>query len=268
MSQFKIPSAKPKDDLKHIIDYLITFVGEIEVKTKTATSANIVYSHLQLPSTLTLKRDHLVLSCQPDDTLSVGLIKNTGLRIYNNQLKAFIPANPDLLDLSTITIDTDILKAFKQYQLIPLFQLKNSLLFFCRDKQGKIHLVNRHLLEYLKTHPQKRSFQQEFSVVVAQNIGQFVALFDRGLIPLNFHQCFDQPFKMINRSGMKLTKKTAMRLICFRLDEAKQTFIQTGQELTQIPKKYLAIKVNPDINYIVEKKRLVPQLNVSVFLET
>ena len=197
------------------------------------------------------------------------MTKNISWRIFNTKTKSFLVNEPNLLEVSTNELELNISKVFKRYRLTPLFRFHNSLVFFAKDKKGRIHLVNRHLLEYLKDHPTALKLRgaKEFSVVVAPNIGRFVALFDRGLIPINFHHYLNGRPKLINLSGLPISKNIIQRLICFQLDEANQTFVQTGQELDRLPKKYLAIKVNPDVNYIKQKNRLVAQLNVSVFLE-
>ncbi len=237
MINYIINTPHPAEDLKRINDYFLTFLGEIEMPKLAA------------------KAKQIVLTCPESDNVSVPLIKNLHLRIYNPRLKAFIPNDPNLLEVNQTN------PIFKQYQLAPIFRYNHSLVFFCQDKQGRTHLVNRQLLEYLNSHPTTPK-AKEFSVVVAANIARFIALIDRGLIPLNYYQYS----KITNLSGIPLTPKTPTRLICFQLDEANQTFIQTDRELTKIPKNYLAVKVNPDINYLKKANRLIPQLNVSVFL--
>lgn len=245
----------PADSLKRINDYLLTFVGEIEVKL-TDGGAEIYYPETKLTATLVAKKGSLALACPDNDSVTVNLIKNTGVRVYSKSLQAYLPNNPNLLPVDQTN------PIFTQFGLKPVFRYRNSLVFFCRDSRGQVHLVNRHLLEYLNSNPAPNAVRDKsFSVVVAKNIGRFIALIDRGLIPLDYYQYS----KFINHSGLKLSQADK-RFICFQFDEAGQAFVQTNRELTQIPKNYLAVKVNQDVNYLVRQGKLVPQLNVSVFL--
>jgi hypothetical protein len=239
MKQYFIPTAQPAVDQKRINDYFLTFLGEIKLPRLKLTSQKII------------------VRCPDDDSTSIPLIKNLHLRVFDCQLQAYLPQDPNLLPISGQTHPL-----FSRYGLKPVFRYQNSLVFFGRDRAGKIHLINRHLLEYLSVHPNTPK-TKDFSVAVAKNMAVFIALVDRGLIPLNYYQYS----KIINLSGFKLTDKTNQRFICFQLDESNQTFIQTGRELAAIPKKYLAVKINPDVDYQLVKNQLIPRLNVSVYLE-
>ncbi|MCX6816693.1 MAG: hypothetical protein NTZ93_02430 [Candidatus Beckwithbacteria bacterium] len=271
MNDYFIKTTQPQTDLKRINDYLLTFVGEIQVKTNTAAGASIFYSGLKTPSTLTLKPNQIRLVCSPEDNLSVTFIRNIGLRIYNPLLKAFIPNDPNILEVNQTN------PIFKQYHLTPIFRYNHSLVFFCRDKSNKIHLVNRHLLEDLTNHPQPKLFPREFSIIVAEDIGCFVALFDRGLIPINFHQFLYGRSKIINLSGFNLEKlppHLSMNTIYFQLDHKNQSFTQTEMphlpqtiNFKKIPSNCLAIKVAQDIGYQYKGKSPIPILSVSVFQE-
>ncbi|PJC66317.1 hypothetical protein CO018_02515 [Candidatus Beckwithbacteria bacterium CG_4_9_14_0_2_um_filter_47_11] len=232
-----INTPRPAEDLKRINDYFLTFLGEIK------------------PPRLKIKANQIMVICPDNDSTSIPLIKNLHLRIYNPRLKAFIPNDPNLLEVNQTN------PIFKQYCLTPVFRYRNSLVFFCRDKSGKIHLINRHLLEYLNSHPQTKKYQ-DFSVIVAKNIAQFIAKIDRGLIPLDYYQYS----ALLNFSGLKLSQATK-RFICFQFDPESQSFLQTSRELNQIPKKYVAVKINPDIGYTPVKGKLKPYVNVSVYLE-
>ncbi|AKM79010.1 TPA: hypothetical protein DEQ95_00380 [Candidatus Beckwithbacteria bacterium] len=260
--------------LQKINDYLLTFTGEVEVKKGKNQTLLISYPETKMMAAMKIntRTKQIVLTCAANDNLTVNLVKiavkNLRLRIYNTKTRAFLVNDPNLLDLTAARIDEKIVPIFKQYRLTPLFQYNNSLVFFAQDKRGQIHLVNRHLLEHLRDHPGQKAKKTEFSRVVAENIGRFVALMDRGLIPINFYQPAGQKKLVINQSGLPFSPKSAMRLICFQLDETNQSFNQTGQELSKIPKNYLAIKINPDVNYIYRNKRLIPELKISVYLDS
>jgi len=293
-----IPSNHASDasgSLQKIIDYLLTFVGEIQVQSKSKHSYYISYTDTKLLATLTLKPKlkQIILTCDPQDNLSVNLIKNVtkniGLRIFNTRTKSFLVIDPHLLDLTATNIDKAIVKIFKKHQLTPLFQYHHSLIFYAKDKKGQIHLVNRHLLEYLKNHPAENASKTEFSQVIAKNIGIFVALSDRGVIPSSFYQFINQPKKIYNLSGLNLNslyKNIIIRPIYFHYHQDNQTFIQTdlphlpdsislkkGQNLITALhkakiKNYLTLKIAQDATYQPNKKTLTPIFSISVFLYT
>src|SRR3989344_2286085 len=184
MRQYLIPTPRPEIDLKRINDYFLTFLGEVK-----------------LPQ-MAIKGKQIIIDCPDDDRTSIPLIRNLSLRIFSPHLKAFLPNDPNLLEIDQTN------PVFIQYGLKPIFRYRNSLVFFCRDKAGKIHLINRHLLEYLNSHPQTKKCQ-DFSVIVAKNIAQFIAKIDRGLIPLDYYQYS----KLLNFSGLKLPQ-IGKRFIC------------------------------------------------------
>ena len=239
MINYIINTLRPVEDLKRINDYFLTFLGEIEMPK------------------LKIRSKEIILTCPDNDSASIPLIKNLHLRIFDCRLRAYLPNDPNLL-----AVDGQTNPIFFRYGLKPVFRYRNSLVFFCRDKTGRIHLINRHLLEYLNHHPDAPK-SKDFSVIVAKNIATFIALTDRGLIPLNYYQYS----KNINLAGINPGPKIDQRIICFQLDEPNQAFIQTDRELTAVPKKYLAVKVGPDVDYQLSKNKLIPRLNVSVYLE-
>ncbi len=277
-----------KSDFKKIIDYLLTFAGDIGVKTRKDGSAVVTYS--ETPLTATLKTSgklnrQITLTCEKEDNISVNLIKNVtkdiNYRIFNPQTLSYLVNDPGILDLTTANVDQQILKIINKYSLTPLFQYRDSLLFLAKDKLGKIHLINRHLLEFLIHNPQKKLFPKHFSVAVASDIGRFVALFDRGLIPLSFYKCLDNDIKNINLSDFdiyKLPRNIVAEVINFTLDVVKQSFVQNDSSLVEVKKNndlinslkvknYLAIKIAGDIGYDLEGKDLTSKLKVSVFLD-
>jgi hypothetical protein len=142
------------------------------------------------------------------------------------------------------------------------------------------------LLEYLRdnsqnpTSPRLRG-ARDFSVVVAKDIGRFVALFDRGLIPISYYKSTDSDLQIINLSDIdiyKLQRSVVVEKIDFLFDLEKQSFTQNSSELIEIKKgkdlvkslkikKYLAIKIAGDIGYSLNGKGLIPKLKVLVFLD-
>lgn len=272
-----------EQSLSNIVDYLLTFVGEISVQ-KEGNSATIFYT--DSPTTAYLKMDGktIDLICQENDSVTVNLIKNItsrhGSRIFNVKTQAFLVNDSNVLDITNNEIKKEIVSLLINYGLIPIFQYRDTLIYYLLDKEGKIHITNRHLLDYLLKNPQKKLYPGQFSRVVANNMAEFVALFDRGLISPSF---FNQP-KVINLNGVdinKLKQNIEAEFIYFVLDSTKQTFVQTdythlphrvslkkGGSLLKIVKTpYLAIKIGQDIDYQTINKDLLFKLHVSVFLK-
>jgi len=292
-------------DFKKITDYLLTFEGEVGLNREKDGSVIISYSETDLKAKLftnysantsdIVVSQQITLTCEKEDNLSVNLIKNVtkniGYRIFNPQTTSYLVINPNLLDLTTAQVNPKILDAIKRHKLTPLFQFQNALVFYAIDKNKKIHLINRHMLEYLIENSLNKIVYKEFSVVVAEDIGRFVALFDRGLIPISFYEYINRPDKILNQSGFNLDKlnlETIFDLIYFQLDLQKQSFIQMGTQslnhrykfkkgdsaisnitslLLKNKKKFLSLKFALDIGFIAKNSKLIPKINVSVYLE-
>lgn len=278
-----------KNSFSKINDYLISFVGDIEVKKESETSGVIYYIGTPMTARMKLEeKGQITVSVNPDDNITINLInnisKNLGLRIYNPQTNSFLLNNVNIIDLTTIKIPPKIKLIFKQYQLNPLFQYRDSLVFFCLAKDNSIHLINRHLLEYLISSSDEKLYISEFSVKVAKNISQFVALFDRGLIPISFYKYLNGNSKVINIAGINIDKLYSDILIFpvyFNFDEKNQSFVQN--ETTGFPNrievkkggsiiksmnkiKYAAVKIAGDISYEKVNDKLIPKISISVFL--
>lgn len=285
--------ASPKENLQKIIDYLITFTGEIEVKKSGDDFATIFYVGTPLTASLStnIKHDltdtrisnHITLTCDWNDGISLNLLKNVtkniGLRIFDPQTQSYLVNDANLLTLNINDLDSPTLRIFSKYKLTPLFRLNNSFVFFAKDKNGQIYLVNRHLMEYLKENPQTSIDQKEFAFPIAKHIGHFVALFDKGLIPLSFYGSQISKKAVVNMSGFnlkKLRQQTIFERIDFRYEAGKQAFVQENSTEISVGKgeslldnigitNFLALKVHPDISFRNESGKLIPTIKVSAF---
>lgn len=281
-------------DFNKINDYLLTFVGDITVVKEKPGQIEISYTEVPFKAILKTNTPQITLTCEEEDNLSVNLIKNVtgniGYRVFNLQTNAYLVNDPNLLDLTSINIHPKLSMIFENYKLTPLFQYQNSLVFFARDKSGKIHLVNRHLLEYLSQNSFKNP-KNAFSVIVAPDITHFIALFDKGLIPISFYESFYNPTKIVNQSGFNpdcFEKEIAIESVFFVLDIPAQSFIQIGANRFDFLKKHgklvsfikyalkdsgikgklICAKLARDISYVQSKTgEIVPKLVLSVFLE-
>jgi hypothetical protein len=299
--------ANLKSDIDNILDYLGT-INDVSLK-KGAGKVTISYSPTPLTANITSDKTkgkdtaastQMTLTCDKADNVTVNLLKlalrNTNYRIFNPLIGSYLVTSPDLLDLTTAKVDPTLSKIFKQYGFTPLFNFQNSLIYYALDKKDKsIHLVNRHLLEYLSSKKTKLKKQDNFSVKVGDNINQFVALFDRSAIPTSYYSALYQKGGLINQSGFdikKLITDTFITAAYFVFEAEKQTFLQQnsssfsthpamvkkGTSLeTHIAKtvkkiapkaKILAIKVSGQVHFEKDNKdKLIPLLMVSIFLD-
>jgi hypothetical protein len=292
-------------EFNKINDYLLTFVGDIAIEKLKEGLIEISYSEVNFKSTLEtgsnipvsdqIISSQILLTCEKEDNLSVHLLKNVtkniGYRIFNPQTKSYLVSNPDMLDLTNANIKQDILQLIRKYNLEPFSQHRSALIFFATDKKGQVHLINRHLLEYLIVNPETKVQKEDFSVVVSNDIGRFVALFDRGLIPYSFYEYINHRAKISNQSGFNLDTLNLDIIIdpiYFNFDLTRQSFIQSGSSslnerfsikkgesvikiltdrINKKGQKYLALKFPIDIGFIKKKQSLVPKLSVSIYLD-
>ncbi|MBI3290041.1 hypothetical protein HYZ78_01460 [Candidatus Microgenomates bacterium] len=294
-----------ESDFQRINDYLLTFVGEITVLKEDSGSLEISYTEVPfrailktntpLPVIDDIVSSQITLTCEKEDNLSVNLIRNVtgniGYRIFNLQTQAYLANDPNLMDLTTFPVYPNVRYLFQKLSLSPLFQYRNSMVFFAKDKKGQIHLVNRHLIEYLTAQDSTDFLPEDFSTVVAKDISRFIALFDRGLIPISFYEYSHNPITVVNQSGFNpnsLEKEVVLEVVFFMLEPHAQNFTQLapnrldkvkkGSKVTPyiryalkdsgISGKILAIKMARDISYKADSKgKLIPKLTISVFLE-
>ena len=278
-----------QNSFNKIVDYFLTFIGDIEVKKEDDSTAIVYYIGTPLSSLLKLEETgQITVVLSPDDNVTINLIaniaKNISLRIYNPQTNSYLLNDPNIFDLTIVKVDAKILDIFKKYNLRPLYQYRESLIFFVLASDNSIHLVNRHLLEYLKENKEEKLFKDEFSIKIADSIDQFVALFDRGLVPLSFHKCKDEAERIINLSGLDLDSAyTDLELapIYFSYDKEDQSMKQNEssnypnlidikkggsiiKSMQDIP--YISLKIAGDIVYQKIKGKLIPKISISVFM--
>jgi len=203
--------------------------------------------------------------------------------------------NPALVDLTTYKLDKKMTEIFTGHQLTPLFQFQNSLIYFARDKKGEIHFINRDLLAFLLEQKISYPNQKDFSVVVAKDTGHFVALFDKGVVPVSFYKYHLKPTKILNLSGLNIAKLELPVFVMpmfYRYDRTKQIFsrlkskynlerhdkLEKGQSVlsylktllkkANVSNEILAIKTAKNLNYLADNdSRLTLRLSVNVYLE-
>jgi hypothetical protein len=247
-----------------------------------------------------LKDNFIQLLIEENDWESLKVlnktIKNYNYRIFNPTLGFFITNNDNLTDLYAAPIDEKTKKIFKHFKITPLFRYENSLVYYGKSKKdGSIHLINRHLMEFLLDQEKIKGEEKEFSIKVADNISKFIALFDRGLIPISFYSAYFGKTNIVNLSGFDLEKTTqeiSLTPIFFEFIEPNQSFrnfsktpfMQEGkirkggsieEYLNQIKEnsffrgKIICTKVSSDVSFEEDKnKKLIPRLTASIFLET
>ena len=297
-------------DLSLEFDKLVNYLGtlaDFKIKVR-GNKATISYPKSSTQSFLTNKikkysdttiSPQITFTCEKKDGETIrflnSAIKNYGFRIFNPKTHSFLVNDDNLTDLSTINIEPELINIFNAYGLAPLFKYQNSMVYYAKELKGEsIHLVNRHLLEFLLKNSDKTKKQESFSVKVADNISTFIALFDRGLIPISFYPYYFSPENIINYSGFNTTSlklDVIITPVFFELVLSRQTFrplknipylgettIKKGfsisSYLNQITKnpffkgKILSTKVAADVSYeFIKKGLIIPRLTLSIFLD-
>ena len=258
--------------VKKISDYFISFTGDIEVKEIGEGQIEIKYSNTSYSAVLKTDDDKVILTTHEDDSITINLIKNiasnSGFRIFNTIHGYFLPNDPKLMDISSIGIDKKIYEILKGENLTPLFQYRDSYIYFCLNEKKEVVLINRHYLEHILTANDKHNMASELTVVVSPDIATFIALFDRGLISLVFPKYQNGDTKVINLSGFnieKLPKDTTTQVTNFRLDKEKQQFVQESTTDKITNDNYIAMKINQDYSYKLTGKKLHKIINISLF---
>lgn len=295
-------------NFEDIISQLATF-SDIGLLRNSSSTVTISYTNMPTQATLEIPNvkvrensdllppQQMVLTCQKDDHLALNLVRNVvdsiGFRVINPTFGCFLPQDSQLIDVTTMELGSDLQRIFRKMGIKPLFNFQNSLTFYGQSlKDGSIHLINRHLLEYLLDHPTNK-IPKDFSLLVAPDITRFVAMQDRALIPISFYKYYHKPTKIINLSGFdteKLENDILVALIFFELDRSRQSFrqreFQNAPQIKKLTKEssinsairqmlknlnfnsdYLAAKLDMDINYtVIPENTIIPRLTLSIFL--
>lgn len=245
--------------LKKISDYFLSFVGDIEVVNENEKLV-IKYLNASFTSDVSVLGGVIEVKVFEDDSLTINLLKNItasgGFRIFNTKGCYFLPNDPKLLEISGVGIKKEIYEILKKVELTPLFQYRDTLIFFCLDKSSNVVITNRHYLDFLTS--TKTSFKvntKELFKAVSPNIASFIALMDRGLINLTF-----QSFKID-----KLPKDVLLQVTNFKLNKEKQKFEQQDTVDKLPTKNYLNIKIGTDYTYTIKSKKLFKIINVFVY---
>jgi len=281
------PGVSTKTIFKKISDYLLTFVGDIELKNEQEEIIKIIYQQTGVFSVLLPQKSQIIIN--PSDYLTLNLIRinaNTnGYRIKNVCRNYFLPQDPNLLEIKKEELSKSLTDIFVKAEFVPVFRYNQSLVFYTTDKKGKIYITNRHLLEYLLNNPKQRFLTSELYQEVAGDIGLFIALSDRGLIPNSFYGHKFQEKNLINLSGLniyKIYKNIILDIIYFSYNGRLQQFVQTdfadkpkgvrikkGENIIKKlqKQKSIFVKFPHDITYKKEKNTLIPKINVSMFIK-
>lgn len=255
----------------------------------------------ELPLSDTVVSNQMILTCEKVDNVSInlikGIVKSMGYRIYNPTIESFTATDPNLMDLTTAQTKAGILRIFLKKKMVPIYRYINSLVFYVKDqKDGSIHLINRHLLQYALDTKTDISKADDFSVKFCSDMATFVALADRGMIPTSFYHALhvkQDKVLHINLSGFDLNKVDSdlyLSPVFFSLDRDKQQFkplrrrglmildkIEKGKSLRKYTselvinhniKPLIAVKYPQDIEFHKDKKgELFPRMNISIFVD-
>jgi len=179
-----------------------------------------------------------VLSCDPAhypivDVLK-AIIQEVGYRIFDLQLKCFLPKASDLRHLPPGFAEpklNDILvaKGFRS-----LFFFDNALDVYAEFQEDKtIHFINPYLLGFFLKHGVDTKNTPEFSYEIAPNLARFVTMFDAQIIPVYFYDYYKKPRKILNYSGLDINnpgRKIFVKSYIFELSDREQTIYTIAAE--------------------------------------
>lgn len=292
------PQSDLQADYQSILDYLKSFT-DLKLVQDSPASASFSFPESQRTASIKISLpDKIVISCEKGDGVTVNvlknLIQNLNYRIYNPQTHSFLVQDPNLLDLSSTVIDPGHAQIFSLHQVLPLYQFRNSEVFYVRKPDSEIiYLANRHLVEYFLENQYRYIPENEFISPVADSLSQFIALFDRGLIPISFYETTNiYPNHLSNLPGINpnsLLQDMFITINAFDLDSSMQTFTQSTlfanrkdklqkdssllDHITSLlpvisPKKIIATKIHRDIGFTpTSPTQIIPHLQVSIYLE-
>jgi len=291
------------DDLQTITDQLGTYASDgIGIK-RDAVSLTIFFDESPMKSVLTIDKNpklsdtiisnQMVLTCEKQDNLSVNLlrniIRNMGYRVYNPTLGCYNSLDPDLLDLTTFSLDSKVRKIITDNGFMPLFNYRNNLIYFAQSKKDtSIYQINSDILLHLIEKGVSKFEKQDFAIKVASDLGHFIALYDRGIIQGGF---YDKGREIVNHSGFdnKLKRDVYVRTVFFEYNGERQSFeqlkggvmkrdlLKKGSNLKTYPKKilkdlkisnkFLIAKIKRSIDFEENQGALIPRLNMVIFVD-
>jgi len=290
-------------DFDKIVEDLAT-LGDIFLKKKSDSHVTISYPGSDVKATLetgnktkltdTVSSRQLILTCEKFDNISINLLKNItariGFRIFNPVNQYYMAKDRDLFDLTTTVIVEPIKSILKVNSLVPLFNFRSSLVYYCLDESEKISLANHHLIAYLLEAKLPITKYENMSIVVADDIGIFIALMDRGLVHTNY---YTDKLEVMNRSGFvlnPLVNDLFVRPVFFKYKRETQSFVQIKRSI--IPRKMIAkgenvldypneitkrlkiegnivsTKIGREINFEKDERgKFIPRVSMSIFLD-
>ena len=281
----------PISDLE-LITRQVSTQDDIKILQRTSNILDYSYNETHHRVLITLDTDkslnrYFKITCESIDNISINFLKifvdDFGYRVFNPVLGCFIPASTDLVDLTTFRVDLDTQAIFALHILKPIFMFRNSYVYYAQNGDGHVHLVNRHLLAHLRDlkpedlPPKKLDF---FSIQIATDLPQFIALFDRGVVPISYYETLHQGANIINLSSFNIHKlecNLTASLTTLVLDRVNQKFVSSkkypdrqlvltkGESLLSHFHKYLSLKISKDISFDPD---FTPRLSITLFLDS
>lgn len=148
----------------------------------------------------------LRLTIGTEDYLTFGKLRQflsrqrESFRIYSHQLKCFLPQNIDLISLEFGSVNIKNFEILKKYGLKPVYYSQENQLYYAQFSDQTVHIVNHYLMKYLFNKEIPETKLPELSYPIAPNLNLFSAMSDKGLIPTDFYQYYQQSTKIINES--------------------------------------------------------------------
>ena len=294
-------SASIERDLEQLVVTASSY--DVRIKAINPTTLEFVDGEEILRTRLEAKKDHILLITSRTNKLAIQCVREIaatqGYRTFSLELGCFIPNDPYIRDLITFKLDNTTEEILLKKGIEPLFTLftGNKDVIYAQIKGHKeVHILNPFIIEYYKVYGYDEDNIQEFNYEVSPDRASFAALFDAGLIPVNFYERYRRVSKIRNYSHINITnpkRKIFVKPLILELSNRTKKFyikgsdkgsmvlmdkIRQGETLhdtlvrflkeNDLADDYIGAIVQRDIEFDRDREgRLTPRITVLVYTE-
>jgi len=222
-------------------------------------------------------------------------------KLFSEKINAILPRHQDLylIDFDDISNEEvqGIFDVIERFGYKAVYEQLNSGLFFGTNETGEVFLFNNTLINYLIENGADETNLPELSLKVADNLNEFANLYDKGLVPLDFHKYYQGETKIINESNFDIyapKRKIFIKPFIFEISDDSQKFytyteseggppmiqmdkIRQGENLEAtlnrvlkelgLPGEFIGALVGHNFEYDKDNQgRIVPRLIVNVYI--
>ncbi len=251
-----------------------------------------------------LPKNRIVIETTQTDFVTPDLLRRFiaqfEMRIYSTFYKCLLPRDMELIDCASFVSENHekAVRVLKRFNLEPIFLINGSYHYYCKNlTDNTIHFVNDNLLYHFILTENDPPATKEMSFKVAEDIEDFVRKIDFGLVPTNFYEYYNKPFKILNFSGFNINnpgRKVFIKPYILEFDVEKSDFfkiawdksallymdkIRQGETLNdtilrilrnelKIADDYVGATVARQVEFDLDKNNvLTPRLVVRVYVE-